>query len=205
LGVNLTSRLLEKHADISIVDNVRASFNNLPPNFEGQTIEGEALNQDVLIRAGIDKADAIVAATNCDPLNAVVAHIARTIFNVPHVVVRNYDPKWRELHEMFGFQVISSTSWGAQRIEELIDNADVKMVSTAGHGEVEIVEFEVPEHLNGHFLGEILTPETLPVSLTRAGKAILPNADTIMQEDDMIQISATVNGARLTHERLAKK
>jgi trk system potassium uptake protein len=205
IGVILAERLLRKKADISIIDNIRASFNSLPPDFEGQTIEGEALNQDVLIRAGIDKADALVAVTNCDPLNAVVAHVARTIFNVPHVVVRNYDPKWRELHELFGFQVISSTAWGAQRIEEMIENEDIKMVYSAGNGEVEIYEFEIPGHLTGHALKDILnTAEALPVSLTRGGKAILPTLDTVLEKDDVLQVSATNTGAVHIHNQIVR-
>jgi trk system potassium uptake protein len=205
LGVILAERLLRKKTDISIIDNIRASFNSLPPDFEGQTIEGEALNQDVLIRAGIDKADALVAVTNCDPLNAVVAHVARTIFNVPHVVVRNYDPKWRELHELFGFQVISSTAWGAQRIEEMIENEDIKMVYSAGNGEVEIYEFEIPGHLTGQALKEIMnTAEALPVSLTRGGKAILPTLETVLEKDDVLQVSATNTGAVHIHNQIVR-
>ncbi len=205
LGVILAQRLLEKKAEISIVDSVRASFNNLPPDFQGQTIEGEALNQDVLIRAGIDKADALVAATNCDSLNAVVAHIARSIFNVPHVVVRNYDPKWRELHELFGFQVISSTAWGAQRIEEMIANDDIKMVHSAGNGEVEIYEYEIPSHLHNVRLGSIMDlTQSLPVSLTRAGIASLPNLDTTLEKDDILQISATMEGAVHVRNQIKK-
>jgi hypothetical protein len=46
--------------------------------------------------------------------------VARTVYNVANVVVRNYDPRWRPLHEAFGLQMVSSTAWGAQRIEELL-------------------------------------------------------------------------------------
>jgi trk system potassium uptake protein len=205
VGVVLAQRLILRDADIAIIDNVRAAFNNLPSDFDGLTIEGDALNQDVLIRAGIEKADALVSVTNCDPLNAVVAQIARTIYHVPHVVVRNYDPRWRELHEMFGFQMISSTSWGAQRIEELIENEDVRTVFSAGNGEVEIYEFEVTDKLHNHVLGELMAcEECLPVSLTRAGKAILPNKDTILAKDDLIQFSATIDGVRVIRGLLAK-
>jgi trk system potassium uptake protein len=205
VGVVLAQRLILRQADVAIIDNVRAAFNNLPTDFDGLTIEGDALNQDVLIRAGIEKADALVAVTNCDPLNAVVAQIARTIYSVPHVVVRNYDPRWRELHEMFGSQVISSTSWGAQRIEELIENENVRTVYSAGNGEVEIYEFEVTEKLDHHKLGELMAcEECLPVSLTRAGKAILPNKDTLLLKDDLIQFSATISGVRVIRGLLAK-
>jgi len=43
------------------------------------------------------------------------------VYHVPNVVVRNYDPRWQPLHEAFGLQVVSSASWGAQRMEELLD------------------------------------------------------------------------------------
>ena len=197
LGVQLAERLLDKKADLSIVDAVRAAFNSLPTDFQGQTVEGEALNQDVLVRAGIEKADALAAVTNCDPLNAIVAHIARTVYHVPHVVVRCYDPRWREVHEVFGSQVVSSTSWGAQRIEELIDHEEVKTVYSAGNGEVEVYEFEVPDSFSGRKLGELLTEnESLPVSLTRAGKAVLPTSETILAKDDVIDFSATYEGVQ---------
>lgn len=204
LGVVLTQRLLLRKVDITVVDNVSAAFNLLPSDFKGQTVEGDALNQDVLLRAGIEKADALIAATNCDALNAVVARIAQTKFNVPHVVVRNFDPKWRDLHERFGFQVISSTSWGAQRIEEMIENENIRTIYSAGNGEVEIYEFEVSEKNQGISLQELMNENCIPVSLTRAGKAVLPRMDMVLQKDDLIQVSATMEGAKMFYNRLGK-
>ena len=51
----------------------------------------------------------------------MVAHIAKAVYHVPNVVVRNYDPHWRALHETFGLHVVSSASWGAQRMEEMLE------------------------------------------------------------------------------------
>ena len=62
----------------------------------------------------------MAAVTNSDSLNAVVAHIPRAFYHVPVVVVRNYDPNLRVVIEAFGLQTVSSTSWGAQRVEELL-------------------------------------------------------------------------------------
>ena len=58
--------------------------------------------------------------TNSDSVNAVVAHVARVVFRVPKVVVRNYDPRWLALHEAFGHEVVSSTGWGASQVEGLL-------------------------------------------------------------------------------------
>ena len=127
-----------------------------PPISAGAPFEGEALNQDVLHRAGIAQADGLAAVTNSDSLNAVVAHVARTIYHLPNVVVRNYDPRWRSLHEAFGLQVISSASWGAQRIEELLSHAEVHAVFSAGNGEVQIYEFSVSPAWEGRSVRDLL-------------------------------------------------
>ena len=67
--------------------------------------------EGVLERAGIREADGLAAVTNSDTLNAVVAHAARVIYNVPNVVARNYDPNLRTVIEAFGLQTVSSTYW----------------------------------------------------------------------------------------------
>lgn len=196
VGIELASRLEQLGVDLSIIDNVPASFSHLPANFQGLTVEGEAMNQDVLLRAGIDKADGLAAVTNSDSMNAVIAHIAADVYKVPHVVVRNYDPRWRAIHESFKHQIVSSTSWGAQRIEELLYHADVRTVYSAGNGEVEIYEVTIPEKWNQKKVGEVLTsPECIPVSVTRAGRAILPTGDCILETGDVLHFSATMEGA----------
>lgn len=197
LGVELACRLNKAGADLAIIDSVAAAFTNLPADFEGLTVEGEALNQDVLLRAGIDKADGLAAVTNCDPLNAVIAHIAKVVYNVPHVVVRNFDPRWRAIHESFNHQLVSSTSWGAQRIEEMLFHAEVRTVYSAGNGEVEVYEIIAPETWNGKLLKEYLSAnECIPVSITRAGRAILPTLESVLEAGDIIHFSATMEGAQ---------
>ncbi|MBU0494614.1 MAG: TrkA family potassium uptake protein [Chloroflexi bacterium] len=123
VGAQLAYRLYQQGHKV-VVDPVAEAFENLPADFRGRTVEGEVLNQDVLRRAGIEQADGLAAVTSLDPVNAVVAHVARTVYHVPTVVVRNYNPRWRVIHEAFGLPVISSTSWGAQRIEELLTQGD---------------------------------------------------------------------------------
>ena len=78
----------------------------------------------MLHRAGIEQADGLAAVTSSDSVNAVVGHVARTVYRVPNVVTRNYDPRWRPLHEAFGLQMVSSATWGAQRLEELLEHGE---------------------------------------------------------------------------------
>ncbi len=195
VGAELAFRLFQRGHQVTVIDGVVAAFQNLHPDFRGRTVEGEALNEDVLRRAGLESADGLAAVTSSDTLNVAVAHIARTVYNIPNVVARNYDARCRRLHESFELQVVSSTSWGAQRIEELLYNQEMRTVFSAGNGEVEIYEFTVPKGWDGHVLEELLPREDCVISaLTRAGSAILPDKGTRLQFGDVVLVSATFDG-----------
>lgn len=203
VGSQLAYQLFQRGHQVTVIDHVALAFHNLPPDFRGRTVEGEVLSQGVLRRAGIEQADGLAAVTNSDSLNAVVAYLARTTYDIPNVVVRNYDPRWQPLQEAFGLQVISSASWGAQRLEELLYGADMHTVFSAGNGEVEIYEFVVPEAWHGRPLRELLSEiECVPAALTRSGRAMLPAYDTLLEECDVIHVSATLEGIEALRRRL---
>ena len=204
LGADLAYRLsLREDMHVVAVDRDPVAFNNLPHNYAGRMVEGDALSQDVLQRAGIDRAQAVAVVTDSDVINAVVGHVARTMYRVPQVVVRNFDPLCRSLIEQFGLQVVSATHWGAQRIEEMLHHADIRSVFSAGNGEVEVYEFIVPAVWNGHSLGELINGfECLATSLTRAGRATLPTESSVLETGDIVHISATMDGIERMREAL---
>jgi trk system potassium uptake protein TrkA len=196
VGAELAYRLYKRDHTVTVIDYQASAFYNLPPDFRGRTIQGEVLNQQVLHRAGIDKADAIALVTSSDTTNAVIAHAARVIYNMSNIVVRNYDPRWRSLYETFGLQVVSSSSWGAQRLEELLYQHGIRSVLSAGNGEVEVYEFSIPVSIQGKSIRDLVqhNQECLVVSLSRAGKAIIPSQDTQLMAGDLILVSATYDG-----------
>ncbi len=203
VGAELAYRLFQKNHKVTVIDQTAAAFTNLPNDFNGLTIEGEATNQNVLHRAGIENADGLAAVTKSDPLNAVVSHIARTVFGINNVVVRNYDPKLRVILEAFNLQLVGSSSWGAQRLEELIAHVELRAVFSAGNGEVEIYEFSVPSAWDGHKLSELLPAvNCAPVSLTRAGTAMLPTWDEVVHSNDIILVSATFDSIEAVRKQL---
>jgi trk system potassium uptake protein TrkA len=207
VGAELAYRLFKGGHQVIVVDSNRESFNRLHPDFRGRTLEGEGLAETVLDRAGIKEADGLAAVTNSDTLNAVVAHTARTFYHVPVVVARNYDPNLRSVIESFNLQTVSSTFWGAQRVEELLINPSQRVVFSAGNGEVEVYEISVPETWNGRTLGELMAPLKLchAVALTRAGRSALPAPETVLQTGDMLNVSSTYDGISEFTSRLAGK
>jgi len=202
LGSALAYRLFRAGHSVAVIDSLPASFNNLPPDFTGRLHEGDALSQDVLVRAGIENADALAAVTSSDAINAVVARVAREVYHVPNVVARNYDPRCRVLFEELELQVVSSASGGAQRMGDRLCESGGHTVFAAGNGEVEVYEFVIPEKWDGKTLEELLpAEECLPISITRAGRAMLPQSGLTIKGGDIIHVSATFNGSNCLRQK----
>ena len=97
IGAELAYNLFKKGHKVSVIDRSPSAFNNLPLDFRGRTVEGEGLEREVLYRAGIEHADGLVAVTSSDAVNAVVAHVAKVVYGIENVAVRNYEPRQRAI------------------------------------------------------------------------------------------------------------
>lgn len=84
----------------------------------GQFVVGQALEIDALIAAGIERADAFVAATNGDNTNIVVAQIAQRQFGVETVIARVLDPYRAEWYERQGLRTICPTRNAIELLEQ---------------------------------------------------------------------------------------
>ena len=207
VGAELCYHLFKSGHQVVVVDINKQAFNRLHPDFRGRTLEGEGLAEGVLERAGIREVNGLAAVTNSDTLNAVVAHAALTIYNVPNVVARNYDPNLRAVIEAFGLQTVGSTYWGAQRVEELLMSPSQRMIYSAGNGEVEVYEVRIPEAWDGRTLDELLEPlkQCYPVAVSRAGRSFLPETGTRLQTGDLLDISSTFEGSGALAARLSNQ
>lgn len=207
VGAELALRLYKSGHQVVVVDQNEAAFNRIDPEFRGRTVHGEAMHEDVLDRAGIKETHGVAVVTNSDTLNAIIAHVARSVYGVPVVVCRNYDPRLRPMLENFGIQIISSTSWGAQRTEEVLTGVSSRAVFSAGNGEVEVYELAIPSSWDGRLWGDLCAgiEGFLPVALTRAGRAVLPSSDTVLKDGDLINVSATFDGIKALRERLGNE
>jgi trk system potassium uptake protein TrkA len=202
LGSELAGGLARRGHEVSVIDSNPQAFHSLPPDFHGRMIEGDALNQDVLHRAGIVEAEALASVTSSDALNLTIGHLARTIYDTPIVVARNYGPNCRDLFDDFNLQMISSSSWGAKRVEEMMLHSEVRTVFSAGNGEVVIYELVMPEDCNERPLQDLLGGQGIAVSITRAGRAVLPEADFILKTGDVLHISTTFEGIEDIRSRI---
>jgi trk system potassium uptake protein TrkA len=191
----LAYRLFQRGQEVTVIDIKPSAFDKLPPDFIGRLNEGDAMNQDVLHRAGIQQAGALAVVTSSDATNLVIGHVASQVYKVPKVVARNFDPKCCPIYDNFNMQMVASSSWGAQRMEEMLYQTDVRSIFSVGNGEVEFYELTIPPIWGGHSLGDIISVDGVVIaSLTRAGRALLPTRDTILEAGDIIHVSATFEG-----------
>jgi trk system potassium uptake protein TrkA len=178
--------------DVTVIDHRDTdAAARLGPDFKGRLISGLGFDRDILMEAGVERADVFVAASSSDNANIVAARIARNIFKVPRVITRLYDPRRAEIYQRLGLMTISTTTWGAERVYELATHTDLDVVYNFGRGEVCLVALEVPHNLIGRTVRDLnVIGEFNVASITRNDKAFLPSAGTEFREGDMIHITA---------------
>lgn len=120
LGAMLASRLSQSGNRVVVIDKDSEAFALLDAGFSGFHVTGDAVEQDVLREAGLAKADCLLATTEKDTLNLMVAQVAKIIFEVPKVLARVYDPKRESLYLKHGIEIISPTSLTGEKFLHII-------------------------------------------------------------------------------------
>lgn len=120
VGIYLAQQMDKAGHHVTVIDRNRDSFAKLGSDFSGEMILGTGIDEDILKKAGIEKADAFIAVTNGDNTNAMAAQIAQHVFRVPHVVARLYDPIREETYHLLGLNTVCSTVMGADKIREMV-------------------------------------------------------------------------------------
>lgn len=123
VGARVASLLDEDGNDVTLIDRLSVSFERLPKGFRGNTVIGTGIDEDVLRAAGIETADVFIATTNADNRNIMGAQVAKTIFNVPHVVVRIYDPVRSDAYRSIGLLTVCPTTTMSALILDQIEDA----------------------------------------------------------------------------------
>lgn len=190
VGEQLARLMSEEGHRVAVIDYDASAFARLGPNFKGETVRGVGFDRDVLIRAGIEQADAFAATSASDNANIVAARIARNIFHVPRVVARLFDPRRAEIYRRLGIFTISSTTWGAERIREIFSFAELDPLMTFGSGEVFMFSVDVTPQLVGRVVKDLSVPnEIAVVAITREGRAFLPMSGSQFRDRDMIHLA----------------
>ncbi|MHB8780094.1 MAG: potassium channel family protein [Candidatus Geothermincolia bacterium] len=189
VGSRIARRLVAGGHQVSVIDKNPEAFHLLGMDFAGTTVEGIGFDRDVLIRAGIEQADAFIAVSSGDNSNFVSSRIAKDAFRVPKVITRIFDPRRAKIYRHVGVPSVAPVAWAVTSIMNILFVTEAHARETFGSGEVQMMEFDLPIYLDGRQVHELEVPGEVDIAcIERAGGAILPVAGTALEKNDRLQV-----------------
>lgn len=192
VGSSLAQSLEALGHSVAIIDRRPEAFRRLGSDFGGLTVTGMGFDRDVLVEAGVERAEAFAAVSSGDNSNIISARVARETFGVQRVVARIYDPKRAAVYERLGIPTVATVRWTADRI--------MRRIVPEGHTEVwrdptnAVSIIDVPVHQAwvsrplAH-LEDVTGART--AYLIRFGIGILPTESTVIQDSDQVFMLVT--------------
>ncbi|HEY7270157.1 MAG TPA: TrkA family potassium uptake protein [Dehalococcoidia bacterium] len=154
-------------------------------------MQGDACDAATMERAGMERADLVVAVTGDDEDNLTFCQIAKAKFNVPRAVARINNPQNETLFKQLGIDAtVSATTLIMAHIEqELPWSGLIPLLTLRTHG-LEIVEVRVPPDaaIIGKSIRQLLLPQgsLLVLVIDASGSPHLPAGDTVIHNEDIV-------------------
>ena len=191
VGSTLAHILEEQGHSVAIIDQDREAFRKLRSGFRGKRVTGVGFDQDVLIEAGIEEADAFASVSSGDNSNVISARVVRESFGVERVAARIYDPRRAEVYQRLGIPTVATVRWTAdQMLRRLLPDGSEPLWRDPT-GAIVLAEVAYSPEWVGekiHALEEAARARVAFVS--RLGEAMLPGQGTVLQEGDVLYVMA---------------
>jgi trk system potassium uptake protein TrkA len=123
IGSQLARELSDSGMDVAVIDRDSARLNSLGSGFNGQRIKGIEFDTDILVQAGIEKADLILCVTPDDNVNITVSMVAMRLFNVPRVIARVCSQDKKYVYDKLNIETINPTQLGVDLLISRIGEA----------------------------------------------------------------------------------
>jgi trk system potassium uptake protein TrkA len=213
VGSSVAESLASEANDITIVDIDGTRLRNLQDRLDLRTVLGSAGHPSVLIEAGIEDCDLMIAVTQSDETNLVACKLAQQLFNVPTRIVRLRAIDYLSNEKVLGpdgFDVdlaICPEQILTDYIVKLIEFPEALQVLEFAHGKVSLVAVRAFQGgpLVGHPLKDlkrhIPSVDARIAAIFRGDTPVLPDGDTLVQAgDEVFCLAATKDIRRVMHE-----
>ncbi|EIJ41649.1 K+ transport system, NAD-binding component [Beggiatoa alba B18LD] len=208
VGTSLANNLSVEANDITVVDQNASLLQNLQDHLDLRTVHGHAAHPSVLLKAGAEDADMLIAVTNSDETNMIACQIAHTLFHTPTKIARVREADYIKHKDLFAPGAlavdvrISPEQLVTHYIQRLIDYPDALQVLDFSAGKVQLVA--VKAFYGGPLVGQAIRVledympdvEARIAAIFRRGRAILPEGDTIIEADDEVFFLAATKHIR---------
>lgn len=204
VGSILVEQLAQEGHQIVAVDQNEKKLMEVQNRLDVLCLNGNAINRNVLIEAGIGSADLAIAATGSDEVNMLCCLIARKL-GASHTIARVRKPALAEEIDMFSEDMglsmtINPELYAAQEIFSALRFPGLVSVETFGHGLFEMVEFTLTEEgpvtsMTLYELANKYNSKALVCAIRRNGTTIIPDGGSTLMKGDVISFAAEPNEA----------
>lgn len=204
VGSTLALTMEAKGHSVAVVDQQQDAFRRLGSTFAGRRVTGVGFDKDTLAEAGIGEAGAFAAVSSGDNSNIISARLARETFGISNVVARIYDPARAEVYERLGIPTVATVSWTAdQMLRRLLpDGSEPLWREPSGH--VQLAQVPMAPSWAGQPATRLESAAGVRIAfLTRLGEGVLPHAETVLQEGDLVHVMMRDEDASRAEQVLA--
>jgi trk system potassium uptake protein TrkA len=190
VGWNLARELMGKGHEVTLLESARERYLTIEQELEHAVQYGDATELWVLERAGIQRADLVIAVTGDDEDNMLICQMAKEKYLCERIIARVNNPRNRQWFELLGIQpAVSATDLILRLIEHEVPSYGLVHLLDLRDEQLEIIEVEVVEGAPaaGRRVAEVELPEgSLIISVLREGGGFVPKADTVIDVGDEV-------------------
>ncbi len=194
VGASLAQTLEEHGHSVAVIDQNPEAFRRLTGSFSGHKVTGLGFDRDTLIKAGIDDAYGFAAVADGDNSNILAARVARETYGIENVVARIYDPHRAEIYQRLGIPTVATVRWTALQVLRRLLPLGATDEFRDPSGQLTLAQVDVHTGWVGRPVVALETAAGVRVVyLTRYGDGVLPDARTVLQENDVVHVMARVD------------
>jgi trk system potassium uptake protein TrkA len=192
VGLNLTRELMAKGHEVTLVEDDKRRYRILEPQLEHVVQLGDGTELWVLERAGVERADMVIAVTGDDEDNIIISQVAREKYGREKIIARCNNIRNMQHFDLLDITpVISSTDLILRLIEHEVPQYGLVHLLKLQAEDLEIIEVEVStgSPAAGKTVGEIDLPDGgLIIALLREGEGIVPGGETVIKTGDEVML-----------------
>ena len=215
VGSTVAHSLSNEENDITIVDTDAKRMRILQDRLDVRGVIGHASHPKVLVRAGIEDADLVIALTSSDEVNMTACQVAYTLYNTPTRIARIRSSQYIEHPQLFEREhcpvdvLISPETLVTQHIARLIEYPGALQVLDFADGRAQLVATQAyaGSPLVGHRLQTLrehmpADAEARIAAIYRQEKTIIPDGGTVIEENDTVFFLAAQRNIRTMMKEL---
>jgi trk system potassium uptake protein TrkA len=190
VGWNLARELIAKGQEVSLIESDHRRYRVIEEELEHAVQYGDATELWVLERAGIQRADLVIAVTGDDEDNMIICQVAKEKYEVVRIVARVNNPRNLQHFKLLGIQpAVSATDLILRLIEHEVPEYGLVQLLALEEERLEIIELEVAKgsSVAGRRVSDIRLPDgSLIISVLRGGTGFVPKADSVINAGDQV-------------------